>query len=330
MKLTRRDFATLLAAGAAGAAVPRELFSLPARAQEPFFDWRTVGGGIGVAFGQGGNAMLVRDGGEALLVDSKNLGYGFVLRREAEGPGARLALAVNTHHHGDHIGGNAAFTPDVPLLAHPTAHTRIRSWAEGVVGEENERLVGVVRQMREQDGGTAVIEDLERAIEQIRTVDAERFVPTREVADAEELQVGGRTVLLRHVGAGHTDNDVFLFLPDDNVLHTGDLLFNGRHGFMDQNGGVTSEGWQRSVQAMLDVVDSDTVVVPGHGDITDRAGLQRQWDYFEQLREAVSAGIAEGLDREGVMELRPEPLADVEGDPSRNLGVVFDELTGGA
>lgn len=330
MTLSRRDFTRLLAAGAAaGVAIPRTLLALGPRRQETFFDWRAVGERIHVAMGQGGNAMLLRDGGEGLLSDSKNLGYGFTLRREAETMGTPLRHAVNTHHHGDHIGGNAVLTGDLPLVAHPTARTRIRGWAEGVVGGENEALARALVQLREAGAGAAVIGEVERVSEQVRTVEAERFVPTREVREAEELRVGSRTVLLRHVGAGHTDNDVFLFVPEENVLHTGDLCFNGTHGFMDQNGGVSSAGWQRSVRAMLDLVDGDTVVIPGHGQITDRAGLQRQWDYFEQLRDAVADAVGRGMTREQVMELTPQALSDVQGSPSRNLGVMYDELTGG-
>jgi len=329
MKLSRRAFSRLLAAGAAGAVVPRPLFAAAAPRQETFFDWRRVSDRVTVAFGQGGNVMLFRDGGEALISDGKNLGYGFVLRREAERMGSPLRYAVNTHHHGDHIGANAVYTADLPLLAHTTARTRIREWAAGVVGQENDALARTAQQMRERGESAAVVEEVERAREQVRTVSADRFVPTREVREAEELRVGGRTVLLRHVGAGHTDNDVFLFLPEENVLHTGDLCFNGTHGFMDANGGVSSQGWQRSVRAMLELTNAETVVIPGHGDVAGRAALQRQWDYFEQLRDAVSAAVRQGMSREQVMELRPEALADVGGNPSRNLGVMFDEVRGG-
>lgn len=343
-RLTRRDFTRVLAAGVAGAAglvVPERLSALtrhlPTRSarpdghplQETFFEWRTVAPGVHVAIGQGGNAMLVREGGQALLSDSKNFGFGYTLRREAEAMGTPLTRVVNTHHHGDHVGGNPVFGGDLPLVGHPVAAERIRGWADEVAGRESERLTRTAAQLRETDAPTAVVEEVERLASDVLDFDAQRFVPSVPIAEADALAVGARTVQIRHVGAGHTDNDVFLFVPSENVLHTGDLLFNGRHGFMDQNGGVSSEGWQRSVQAMLDVADGETVVVPGHGDITDRSGLQRQWDYFEQLRDAVVAAVAEGMSRDEVTALRPASVADVSGSPARNLGVVYDEVTGG-
>jgi glyoxylase-like metal-dependent hydrolase (beta-lactamase superfamily II) len=328
MKLTRRDFTRLLGAGAAGAALPDSLFAATPRRQETFFTWRPIGTRIHVAFGQGGNVMLLRDGQDALISDSKNLGYGITLRREAEALGARLRYFVNTHHHADHVGGNAVFTPDIPLIAQRTATARIRTWAEGLVGRENQQLATAAETLRGRGGSAAVIAEVDRVREQLRSLTADRFVPTREIGESDEIRVGTRTVQLRHIGRGHTDNDVFLFLPEENVLHTGDLLFNGSHGFMDQNGGVLSQGWQRSVQAMIALTNSETVVIPGHGEITNRAGLQRQYDYFEQMRDAVTRAVAQGMTKEQVMELRPAAVSDITGNLARNLGVFYDEVRG--
>src|SRR5262245_42515316 len=113
MTLTRRDFTRLFAAGAAaGVALPRSLRALAQPRQETFFTWRPVGTRIHAALGSGGNVMLFRDGGAALLSDSKNPGYGPTLRREAEAMGTPLRFLLNTHHHSDHVGGNLAFTAD--------------------------------------------------------------------------------------------------------------------------------------------------------------------------------------------------------------------------
>jgi glyoxylase-like metal-dependent hydrolase (beta-lactamase superfamily II) len=329
MSLSRREFTRLFAAGAAGGALlPRSLFALRPSRQETFFTWRAVGTRIHAALGSGGNVMLLRDGGAALLSDCKNPGYGPTLRREAEAMGAPLRFVLNTHHHSDHVGGNLVFTADVPLLAHPIVRTRLTTWAGGIVGQENQALTNAIQQQRDRNGNPALIAELERSREQLRSGRAESFLPTREVRDGEELRVGSRTVVLRHVGAGHTDNDVFLWMPEENVLHTGDLCWNRQHGFMDPNAGFSTPGWQRSVQTMLAMVNADTVVIPGHGDITNRAGLQWQWDYFEQLRDAVSAAIRQGMTREQVMELRPEAFAEVTGNLARNLGAMFDEIRG--
>jgi glyoxylase-like metal-dependent hydrolase (beta-lactamase superfamily II) len=337
MTLDRRDFAKLFAGGALGSLVlPDSLLGLthgPAvaarRGQEPFFQWRSVGAGVHVAMGQGGNVMVVADGGEALISDSKNLGYGFTLRREAEAVGgAPLRYAVNTHHHGDHVGGNAALTSDLPLLGHPNAQGRLRSWAAGQVGQASAGLARTIAQMKEQGGDPAVIAELERQQAELQTLNAERFVPTQAVASGEDVQVGSRTLQLRYVDRGHTDNDLFLYLPDLNVMHTGDLLFVGRHPFIDAGSGANTVGWQRCIEAMMQVANASTVVIPGHGDVTDRAGLQRQWDYFEGMRDAVMTAKAAGMTKEAVMELTPPVFEGLGGNGGRGLGVVYDEVSG--
>jgi glyoxylase-like metal-dependent hydrolase (beta-lactamase superfamily II) len=325
--IDRREFTRLLSAAAAGLAMPTPLFGR-LRAQDTYFSWLEVAPGVRAAIGGGGNALLVADGGQALVSDAKNLGLGHTLRREAEAFGTPVTVAVNTHHHGDHTGGNVAFASDVPLIANPTARTRILAQAEGVAGQTNDRLASMIDQMSQEGADPRVIDDIIEEAGAIEAAYPEAMAPNDTFLVEREVQVGRRTVLLLHVGAGHTDNDVFLHLPEVNVIHTGDLLFVGRHGFMDQNGGVDSHGWQRSVQAMIDLCDSETVVVSGHGDIVDRTGLERQYEYFNQMRAAVEAAVAEGRTKAEVQALTPSALADISGDASRNLGVVFDEVTG--
>lgn len=269
------------------------------------------------------------DGGEALVSDAKNLGLGHTLRREAEAFGTPITMAVNTHHHGDHVGGNIAFAGDMPLIANPSAQRRIRGQAAMIAGQTNDRLAQTIDRMSQEGVDQRVVDEVIEEATAIEAAYPEAMSPNETFEVEREVTVGSRVVLLRHVGAGHTDGDVFLHLPDVNVIHTGDLLFVGRHGFMDQNGGVDSEGWQRSIRAMIDLCDSETVVVSGHGEIVGRAGLERQYEYFNQLRTAVTAAVAEGRSKEEVQALRPDSLADISGNPNRNLGVVFDEVTGG-
>jgi len=339
MTLNRRDFAKLMAGGALGSLVLPDTMhgiGLPKRGprswragQEMFFQWQSVRDGVHVAMGQGGNVMVLSSGGESLISDSKNLGYGYTLRREAEAvAGAPLKYAVNTHHHGDHVGGNAAFTSDLPLIGHPNAQTRLRVWADGVVGQQNAGLARTIGQMRERDGDPVVIEELERLAVDLQAMSPERFVPSQAVASAEEIQVGSQTLQIRFVDAGHTDNDLFLYIPELNVLHTGDLLFVGRHPFIDAGSGANTETWQKCLTTMQEVADANTVVIPGHGDVTDRSGLQAQWDYFEGMRVAVVGAVSEGKTRDEVMQITPAVFDGIGGNGGRGLGVVYDEVTG--
>ncbi|HJN47661.1 MAG TPA: MBL fold metallo-hydrolase [Acidobacteriota bacterium] len=110
----RREFSTTLAlASASGLVRPRATFGIGQ--QSTVFDWRPIRDAMRVAFGAGGNVLAVNDGSSLVLVDTKNAGFGEVLRAEAESFGGTLESVVNTHHHGDHIGGNPFFTGGVPV-----------------------------------------------------------------------------------------------------------------------------------------------------------------------------------------------------------------------
>ncbi|UCC24024.1 MAG: MBL fold metallo-hydrolase [Gemmatimonadales bacterium] len=343
MTLSRRDFASFMAAALAGAAVPGALAaafrpSLPAplegavrasarSAQETYFQWSEVRPGVRVASGGGGNTILYLGRTGALQSDGKNFGLGRTLRREAESFGVPVTQLVNTHHHGDHSGGNEGFS-DLPRLAHVNALPRIRASVEASLEGARDRLGGMLEQMEAGDPAQA---DVEAMLTELDGITPEDFTPDRTFEGEAELSVDGRPVECRWVSRGHTDGDNFLYLPQANVLHCGDLFFHGRHPYVDDTAGATPAGWIRCVDAMLDLCDGDTVVVPGHGEVTDRAGLVGQKAYFQALQGMVEQALAEGRSKDEVMALEAPELVALAGSDRhlpRNLGIVYDEMMG--
>ena len=145
-----------------------------------------------------------------------------------------------------------------------------------------------------------------------------------------EVTVGTTRVELRHIDRGHTDNDIFVFIPEANVLHGGDLFFNRVHPRIDVGADATTVGWQRCLDAMIDAADNDTVCIPGHGDISDIDGLRSFHGYFDILRSLVQKEIAAGRTREQIMEMQPAEFRDWPANRlNQNLGIVYDELTSG-
>lgn len=334
MTLSRRDFAQIVAGVAAGFALPasvRAAARLGPAGQATYFDWRRVSDRVRVAVGGGGNTLLYRGDRGALQSDGKNFGLGRILRREAEAQGTAVTHFVNTHHHGDHSGGNDGFT-DLARVAHANARPRIEATAEANLGRAREVLPRTLAQLREQGGAPEAIADVEATLAAIGDLSVASFAPT-ETFDAErELTVDGRPVELRWASRGHTDGDAFVFLPQENVLQCGDLLFHGRHPFVDASSGATPAGWIRCVDAMLALCDGDTVVIPGHGELTDRNGLAAQKTYFERLQDMVDEAIRAGRSRDEVTAMAPADLMALDAAERMlpmNLGIVFDEITGG-
>lgn len=297
---------------------------------DQILDWAEVTGHTKavVNLALGGNSMMVVSGGEALVIDSKFPYLGASLREDAkaETGGGGIHL-INTHHHGDHTGGNNAFVGKGRSYAHPKAIERIagqidnfRSGAEAAVGQASQNLAGNKR----------ALELAVAAAEGAAALRAKDFVPTDAVSGGSQITVGDLTLDVHHFGAGHTDNDLVVHLPDDNVLHTGDLVFNGLHPFFDPNGGVDARGWIRSLTGVLELCDEETTVVPGHGAVGGREIVTKQREYIEQLIEAVEAEIKKGTSKEDAQQMA-WPFMDglgFEQIKSRAIGAVYDQLSG--
>lgn len=325
---SRREFLAatgLVVAGSGAAWGSRPVDRLRA---ETYFTWTELRPGVHAAadLSLGGNVMVVTSGEAALLVDTKFPAYGAALAREASAFGAPISMVVNTHHHGDHTGGNGPLA-DLPILAHTNAGPRIRGQLETYVRAAQ----GGPRQVdRSRDAADAVMAEAQLAAEASTGWSGDDIAPDRLVTgQADEIEIGKTRVVLHHFGPGHTDNDLILHLPDANVLHTGDVCFNGLHPFFDPNGGVDCRGWAKVVSKVIELCDGDTVVVPGHGELTDREGLRAQQLYLEAIWDRVAAEVRAGKTRDEIVTMRWDFMDGLgfEQIRERAIGAVYDQVT---
>ncbi len=111
-------------------------------------------------------------------------------------------------------------------------------------------------------------------------------LPVMTFSDRMTLHFNGERVDMIHYPRGHTDGDVVLYFSDSNVVHAGDLFFQGRFPFVDLDNGGTVQGYITNVDRILRQVDDDTQIIPGHGRLADKAELTR-------LRDMMTATVAE-------------------------------------
>jgi glyoxylase-like metal-dependent hydrolase (beta-lactamase superfamily II) len=318
--LTRRHFCRSVAATAALGLTAR----MPGQTVRPTrFEVTALQNGAWAIAGGGGNALLVATADGPVLVDAKLAAYGAeFLDKVTRLAGRPPALVINTHHHGDHIGGNYVFSGDAEVIANARLRPRVAATLDGRIKPGIDRLV---RQLR-NDGD---IEGADALADRTDGLAVEAFIADRDIEDALELEFGGVEMRLFCTEPAHTDNDLAVLFPRQNILHTGDLLFHRLHPFVDRDAGASTRGWQRAILAAGMHCGERSIVVPGHGDVTNKSGLLKQHFYFMEVREVVRTAMANGATRDEVIAI--EPVGTLKDYGFRQmfvstLGVLYDEL----
>jgi glyoxylase-like metal-dependent hydrolase (beta-lactamase superfamily II) len=192
-----------------------------------------------------------------------------------------IKYVVNTHYHGDHVGGNAAFHKDgATIVAHDNVRIRL---AAGTIN----------------------------AVTGNKTPPAEpAALPTESyMVGGKKLEVGGRVAELRHVYTAHTDGDTWVMFPDANVLVTGDVYGSRTYPNLDWGSGGTIDGMILALETFLKAANDTTKIVPGHGPVATKANLQEFHDMMVTARDRVKKLYDAGKTEQEV--LAADPLADL-------------------
>lgn len=212
--------------------------------------------------GSGGNvAVLVTGDGVVLIDDKFEQNYEGIMNSVRSVTDEPVRYVINTHYHADHSGGNARFLSVAEVISTRNARTNI------LEGRQSNAPPGVM---------------------------PARLVFTEELS----LFLGGQEIRARHFGRGHTNTDAIVYFPQQRTVHTGDMMA-GITPLIDYNGGGSIVEWTDSMDRMLDTFDFDTVI-PGHGAVTDRAGLETYRDNVIILRNRVSGLIRDGRSQEEI------------------------------
>ena len=219
------------------------------------------------------NAGLITDSGQSLLVDTL---FDLKLTREMlhamrnAVPAARdIGQVVNTHANGDHYFGNQLVS-DAEIIVSQACADEMRE-------HPPEALIDMFRNYKQRgDGGEFLMKTMGRVFDFRGIV---YTPPTRTFSGELSLKVGNKDVHLVEVGPAHTKGDTLCYVPQDKVVFTGDILFNGGHPIV-WAGPV--DNWIRACDLMLswDV----EVVVPGHGPVTDKSSVRELKHYLEYVK----------------------------------------------
>ncbi|MBM5812852.1 MAG: MBL fold metallo-hydrolase [Gammaproteobacteria bacterium] len=262
------------------------LLALPsACAAAPAPDWdkiefaaQPLGGGVTLlASGRGGNVAVLVGSDGVLLVDDEVQPLSARLRAAVARVSDRpVRFVLNTHWHFDHVGGNPALGGDGAVIM---AHERVR------------------QRMAEGQAVSAFGVPVPPA--------AAAALPIVTFADGLTVHFDGETVELRHVAPAHTDGDAVVFFRRANVVHMGDLFWNGMYPLVDGTSGGSMAGMIAGLDMVLARIDETTTVIPGHGPVGDRAALQGYRDMLDTVAKRVAGLRKQGRSADEIVAARP-------------------------
>jgi len=227
-----------------------------------------VRGNIYLLTGQGGNIGLFIGPDGSFMVDDQFAPLTEKIIAAAKSVGGDVPkYLINTHFHGDHTGGNENLGQAGTLIM---SHHGVR---ERLV---NGSFIGAFGMKADSASKVAL--------------------PTVTYSENMHLHINDETVHIVHIPRAHTDGDSFVVFEKANVVHAGDLFFNGFFPFIDAANGGSVKGVIAGVDAILALTDSDSKIIPGHGPLGNRSDLQAYRDMlataYERLLKLKNTGVS--------------------------------------
>jgi glyoxylase-like metal-dependent hydrolase (beta-lactamase superfamily II) len=240
-------------------------------------------GNISVLEGSGGNIAVLTGSDGKLLVDAGiGVSRAQITKALAEISAEPVTHLINTHWHFDHTDGN----------------TWLNAAGARIIAQENTRkhLAGIQR-----------VEDWDY---NFLPLPAEGL-PGEVFASEQSLNLDGQSIAMRHHAAAHTDSDISVAFGEADILHAGDIYWNGIYPFIDRSTGGTIGGTIEACDAILGATTNETIIIPGHGHpVSNRAELREFRDMLAAVRENVAALKKQGRTRDETVAARPTASFD--------------------
>src|SRR3989475_7517810 len=233
--------------------------------------------------GPGGNVVVLQGSDGLVVVDTFVAPAWPKFRESLKGLGAPVKTVINTHWHFDHTDNNA------PL----------RAGGAMLVAHENTKL------RMPQPHHLSVLE-LDFAPSPAAAL------PQRVFKEGYRLETNGEKLAVMHVPPAHTDTDVAVRFEKANVLHTGDVFFNGFYPYIDGSTGGRVDGVIEATDRLLSLADADTKIVPGHGPLGTKSDLAKYRDMLSTAADRVRKLKASGKSLEECMAAKPVTDLDVD------------------
>ena len=263
-----------------------------------------VAEGIYMLHGEGGNIGVgVGEDGVFLIDDQFAPLTEKIVRAVEEVSDEPIRFLLNTHWHFDHTGGNENFGEmGTVIIAHDNVRKRMS------------------------------VDNFIEAFNMEVPASPSVALPVVTFNDKVTLHLNGETIEAFHVSLAHTDGDTVIHFQDSNVIHAGDIFFNGFYPFIDVGAGGSIEGTIAAVDQILALANEDTKIIPGHGPLATRMELLEYRYMLVIVKERVEKALALGQSAEEFIDSNPTADLDKkwgEGflKPEQFLQIVYSDLS---
>ncbi len=247
-----------------------------------------VAGSVYMLEGAGGNIGVLVGNDGVILVDDQFAPLSDKIKKAVASISDKpIRFVINTHFHGDHSDGNKIFGGEGAIIvAHENARKRLST------------------------------DYFFKTYKQEQKAMSYEGLPKITFAQSLNFNMNGETVHVIHIKDAHTDGDAAIYFKEANVLHAGDAFVRYGLPFIDDDGGGTIDGMINGAEQMLKMINDQTKIIPGHGQISSKKDLQDYKNHLQTIRNRIADGIKAGKTVDQV----------ISSDPTKEFKTGYDKI----